>query len=156
MHGWKRAAFVALMVIFCLSAGLARAESILRLEHESAQPKKNASSVHGPAFARETEFERQNKQKVAHFTSSPKKKKEAVQWGDKHAKGFKLAPKPPRTLIDNGAVPILAVLEPTSAMAASGVEMAAAVPVPSALWAGLGLMGVLGARRWLGNGRVCG
>jgi hypothetical protein len=157
--------------LFFASAGLARGESIRRLEHApkkaAVKPKNNSFSPKGMSLGRDLEFDQherfllggKKKPEPAKVVARKKKEPEPpIKWDDKHAKKvnakgpkIKVPPKPapknpPRDVTVQWATP----------MAASAMESPASVPTPKAVWAGLGMIGALGICRWLAARRVAG
>ena len=173
MCWWKRRAVCAwAVVLVAVGTGSARAETILRLDHDSkpkaaVKAKQNSFSLHALSARDDSEFDRyahyllagKKEQTPTHLVSNKKKIPEPpIQWGDKHAKEVQLKAlkgthKKP---MHSDPSPDLSVqwAAPPIPMAASTVELPAGVPAPKSLWAGLGMLGVMGALKWLAGRRM--
>jgi hypothetical protein len=175
MCWWKTKVVCAWVIVFVMiGAGSARGEAILRLDQESKgkaapTPAKKTFSPQGMSARNESELEPyarfllagKKEQPSFHLASSREKTPEPpIQWDDKHAKKLKLKklklkipPKPVHHEPVQNQLPVQWDLIPTP-MAASATELPASVPAPKSIWAGLAVIGVMGACRWVSSRRV--
>src|SRR5882672_3481223 len=173
MCWWKRRAVCAWAVILvAVGAGSARAETILRLDHDSRpkaaeKTKQHSFSLRALSARDDSGFDRyahfllagKKEQAPTHLVSSRKNMTEPpIHWGDKHAKkvqlkGLKVTHKKP---VHSDPSPDLSVqwAVPSIPMAASAVELPASVSAPKSLWAGVGMLATLGVWRWLAARRM--
>jgi hypothetical protein len=154
-------------VIFSCSiwAGSARGEAVLRLDHPAnkSAAKKSKKKFSPPAKALRDDREldtfaayllggKRDEPKVAVVTHK-KKPATGVEWGDQHAHNIHLKhPKsahkapPSRPLLVSNQID--STLPPVIPMAPLSMEMPSSVPAPKTLWAGLGMLAVMGCWRW--------
>jgi hypothetical protein len=157
-------------------AGAARGEPILRLEHGSkpnTPPQKTkpqfqvqarkAPRLFTTALRNEPDFERfapyllnGNRDKLE-FRAAPHRKEisnAGICWGDQHArkivlKELKFAQMPLTAKSSHDVPPVppepAGLPEPRASLSA----VTPSVPAPSAIWAGLGMIGLLAGRKWL-------
>ena len=164
MSCWWRVSAAWVLVVIACSAGAARGESILQLDHgpKTKLAAKKASDAFSPrgmsarddaysdGYAR---FLLNGKKKEPVILASSRKKppEPVIQWDQKNAKKVKITlPKKPAKNQPKHEAPVQWALAPTpmAPMAPAAMEITTAVPAPNSLWAGLAMMGVLGVWRW--------
>jgi hypothetical protein len=170
---WKSIVCVSLVFCCLFSVSSARGESILRLDHPAKKAavkvkkkKKFSARViapqHAPELDRSIAYLLGGKHQEPKAALSAQKKKPAtgIEWGDEPAHKIALKHSSSAPIVaPSGSLLVLFQTDltpPPVPMAASAMQMPSSVPAPKTLWAGLGMLGVMGCWRWWAARRLAG